>query len=122
VIVQDEATSVVWGMPGYIYAAGQADGMYPLKQLERQVTRRVIESCGGRAAAWNESSRPPQNAEVSAVESLKGPGPIGCFGVLRVLAHLHGDDRVLVVLLIAFGVAEIHLVAVNPKLNGLADR
>jgi chemotaxis response regulator CheB len=39
VIVQDEATSVVWGMAGYIYAAGQADGMYPLKQLERQVTR-----------------------------------------------------------------------------------
>lgn len=30
-----EATSAVRGRPGYIYAAGQADGMYSLKQLER---------------------------------------------------------------------------------------
>lgn len=53
VIVQDEATSVVWG----IYAAGQADGMYLLKQLERQVRRRVMESRGGRVSAWSESSQ-----------------------------------------------------------------
>lgn len=44
VIVQDEASSVVWGMPGLVYAAGQADGVYPLKQLATEITRRVFES------------------------------------------------------------------------------
>jgi len=58
VIVQDEATSVVWGMPGYVYAAGQADRMYPLKQLERQVTRRVMQSRRRRVSACSESSQP----------------------------------------------------------------
>ena len=29
VIIQDEASAVVWGMPGLVYAAGQADGVYP---------------------------------------------------------------------------------------------
>jgi two-component system chemotaxis response regulator CheB len=51
VIVQDEATSAVWGMPGFIYSAGNADGIYPLSRLEREVTRRVVESRGGREGA-----------------------------------------------------------------------
>jgi two-component system, chemotaxis family, protein-glutamate methylesterase/glutaminase len=44
VIVQDEASSVVWGMPGLVYAAGQADGVYPLAQLGQEITRRVLQS------------------------------------------------------------------------------
>ena len=44
VIIQDEASSVVWGMPGLVYAAGQADAVYPLEQLGREITRRVLES------------------------------------------------------------------------------
>jgi len=44
VIIQDEASSVVWGMPGLVYAAGQADGIYPLNQLGQEITRRVLES------------------------------------------------------------------------------
>jgi two-component system chemotaxis response regulator CheB len=44
VIVQDEASSVVWGMPGLVYAAGYADAVYPLNQLASEVTRRVAES------------------------------------------------------------------------------
>ena len=43
-IVQDEASSVVWGMPGLVYAAGQADGIYPLNQLAHEITRRVVQS------------------------------------------------------------------------------
>ena len=31
VIIQDEASSVVWGMPGLVHAAGQADGVYPAR-------------------------------------------------------------------------------------------
>jgi two-component system, chemotaxis family, protein-glutamate methylesterase/glutaminase len=44
VIVQDEATSVVWGMPGLVYAAGQADGVYPIDKIAPEITRRVLES------------------------------------------------------------------------------
>ncbi len=62
VIVQDEATSVVWGMPGFIYAAGNADGVYPLSHLEREVTRRVVESRGGRVAG-SEGARAVENVQ-----------------------------------------------------------
>jgi two-component system chemotaxis response regulator CheB len=44
VIIQDEASSVVWGMPGLVCAAGQADGVYPLDQLAPEITRRVLQS------------------------------------------------------------------------------
>ena len=44
VIIQDEASAVVWGMPGLVYAAGQADGVYPLGQLASEITRRVLQS------------------------------------------------------------------------------
>jgi two-component system chemotaxis response regulator CheB len=51
VIIQDEASSVVWGMPGLVYAAGQADGVYPLNQLGQEITRRVLQSRMQRTAA-----------------------------------------------------------------------
>ena len=44
VIIQDEPSSVVWGMPGLIHAAGEADAVYPLDQLAAQITRRVLQS------------------------------------------------------------------------------
>ncbi|MFY9791461.1 MAG: chemotaxis response regulator protein-glutamate methylesterase [Candidatus Sulfotelmatobacter sp.] len=44
VIIQDEPSSVVWGMPGLVYAAGQADAVYPLDQLAPEITRRVLQS------------------------------------------------------------------------------
>ena len=49
VIIQDEASSVVWGMPGLVHASGQADAMYPLGQLGQEITRRVLESRSPRA-------------------------------------------------------------------------
>lgn len=51
VIVQDQASSVVWGMPGAVCAAGQADGVYPLNQLAAEVTRRVLHNRVMHAAA-----------------------------------------------------------------------
>ncbi len=51
VIIQDEASAVVWGMPGLVYAAGQADAVYPLDQLGQEITRRVIQSRGPRPAS-----------------------------------------------------------------------
>jgi two-component system chemotaxis response regulator CheB len=41
VIVQDEASSVVWGMPGFVARAGLASEVIPLEHLGREVRRRV---------------------------------------------------------------------------------
>jgi two-component system chemotaxis response regulator CheB len=41
VIVQDEASSVVWGMPGFVARAGLASQVLPLDQLGGEVRRRV---------------------------------------------------------------------------------
>ena len=41
VIVQDEASSVVWGMPGNVARAGLADGIVPLKELGAEIVDRV---------------------------------------------------------------------------------
>ena len=41
VIVQDEATSVVWGMPGRVAMAGLADQTLPLDEIAPAIVRRV---------------------------------------------------------------------------------
>lgn len=44
VIIQDESSSVVWGMPGLVHASGLDDACYPLNQLAGEITRRVLHS------------------------------------------------------------------------------
>jgi two-component system, chemotaxis family, protein-glutamate methylesterase/glutaminase len=44
VIIQDEASSVVWGMPGLVHASGLDDAAYPLDHLAAEITRRVVQS------------------------------------------------------------------------------
>jgi two-component system chemotaxis response regulator CheB len=41
VIVQDEASSVVWGMPGFVARAGLAEIILPLDQIGIEIIRRV---------------------------------------------------------------------------------
>ena len=41
VIVQDEASSVVWGMPGFVAKAGLADAELPLDHIGQDMQRRV---------------------------------------------------------------------------------
>ncbi len=41
VIVQDEATSVVWGMPGFVARAGLAEQILPLDQIAKEIARRA---------------------------------------------------------------------------------
>jgi two-component system chemotaxis response regulator CheB len=41
ILAQDEATSVVWGMPGYVARAGLADKVLPLPLLAGEIVRRV---------------------------------------------------------------------------------
>jgi two-component system chemotaxis response regulator CheB len=44
VLAQDEATSVVWGMPGYVARAGLAAELLPLDRLAGAIERRVQRS------------------------------------------------------------------------------
>ncbi len=44
VIVQDEASSVVWGMPGFVARAGLAEKILPLTQIGGEICRRVAAS------------------------------------------------------------------------------
>jgi len=48
VIIQDEASSVVWGMPGLVHASGLDAAAYPLDQLAPEITRRVLQSRGSK--------------------------------------------------------------------------
>jgi two-component system chemotaxis response regulator CheB len=41
VYVQDEASSVVWGMPGQVAAAGFADSIFPLRSMAAEIDRHV---------------------------------------------------------------------------------
>ncbi len=41
IIVQDEASSVVWGMPGYVAKAGLADRIMPVALIADEIIRRV---------------------------------------------------------------------------------
>lgn len=44
VVVQDEASSAIWGMPGRVAAAGLADCVCPLANLAAEIVRRVYRS------------------------------------------------------------------------------
>ena len=41
VLVQDEASSVVWSMPGSVAEAGLADAVLPLEQIGPEIVRRA---------------------------------------------------------------------------------
>jgi two-component system chemotaxis response regulator CheB len=51
ILIQDEASSVVWGMPGLVARKGLADGILPLKELGPEIRRRVLEGRGARRAS-----------------------------------------------------------------------
>jgi two-component system chemotaxis response regulator CheB len=46
IVVQDEATSVVWGMPGHVARAGLADLVTPLPKISHEILRRVRSNRG----------------------------------------------------------------------------
>jgi two-component system chemotaxis response regulator CheB len=65
ILVQDQASSIVWGMPGQIAAAGLADGTYALKSMAAEICRR---------AALKRSS-PSGASRPSTAEARKGAVP-----------------------------------------------
>lgn len=50
ILAQDEASSVVWGMPGAVARAGAADAVMPLSEVGDEIVRRVIASRTGASA------------------------------------------------------------------------
>jgi two-component system chemotaxis response regulator CheB len=55
IMVQDEASSVVWGMPGAVVNAGMADKICPLPEISQEVVRRVAT---GRMQAYAVAANP----------------------------------------------------------------
>jgi two-component system, chemotaxis family, protein-glutamate methylesterase/glutaminase len=51
VLIQDQASSVVWGMPGSVASAGLADQIYPLGAIAPEIIRRVVSRRPGSAHA-----------------------------------------------------------------------
>jgi two-component system chemotaxis response regulator CheB len=49
VVVQDQATSVVWGMPGAVATAGYADEVLPLDRVAEAISRRLAGPRAGTA-------------------------------------------------------------------------
>ncbi len=43
VLVQDQASSAVWGMPGQVANAGLADAVLPINQLSREITHQLMQ-------------------------------------------------------------------------------
>lgn len=51
VLAQDQASSVVWGMPGAVATAGLAERVLPLRELAPEIVRRLVASPAGSAVA-----------------------------------------------------------------------
>lgn len=63
VLVQDEASSVVWGMPGAVATAGLADRVMPLHALGAEISRRLAE--GRHSSRAKTDQHPITNGPVS---------------------------------------------------------
>ena len=51
IYVQDEATSVVWGMPGFVARLGLADKILPLNQIGLEIVRAATMQIAARSQA-----------------------------------------------------------------------
>jgi two-component system, chemotaxis family, protein-glutamate methylesterase/glutaminase len=55
ILAQDEKSSVVWGMPGFVAKAGLADAVLPLAELTGEILRRVARAAAARTAVRSRS-------------------------------------------------------------------
>ena len=55
ILVQDQASSVVWGMPRFVAEAGLVDQVLSLRDLGPETVRRVMESRGASRASGSPS-------------------------------------------------------------------
>lgn len=63
ILAQDEASSVVWGMPGFVARAGLPDRVLPLSEMAAEITRRVTALSTGVAHAMPGTSRDGRRLE-----------------------------------------------------------
>jgi two-component system chemotaxis response regulator CheB len=66
ILIQDEATSVVWGMPGAVCRAGIADKMVPLSQISTEINTSV-KGISARAFASRNEFRPATSSLTPAL-------------------------------------------------------
>jgi two-component system chemotaxis response regulator CheB len=52
VIVQDEASSVIYGMPRSVVESGRADRVVPLSEISRQIVEMCTEPAGVQRKTW----------------------------------------------------------------------
>jgi two-component system, chemotaxis family, protein-glutamate methylesterase/glutaminase len=64
VIIQDEASSVVWGMPGQVAAAGLAEGIFSLNEIPRELERRTN---------WRQSSPAKTQESATKLDNIRPP-------------------------------------------------
>jgi two-component system chemotaxis response regulator CheB len=94
VIAQDEASSVVWGMPGAVASAGLAHRVLPLGEIATAVVGLV--QAGSRAAQAATRPATPPSALSSAVPSTLPGRPSSTAGrasVSRATPHTSGGAR-----------------------------
>lgn len=70
VLVQDEATSVVWGMPGAVCEAGLADEVLPIDKIAAAIVRLTTAGSGFRRSSSFSGSGPGTGPRTGT-----GPGP-----------------------------------------------
>ena len=67
VLAQDEATSVVWGMPGFVAQSGLAEKVLPLSQIAAEIVLRVSEP----RAAGSPAFRSPEAVSPSHADQRR---------------------------------------------------
>jgi two-component system, chemotaxis family, protein-glutamate methylesterase/glutaminase len=57
IVAQDEKSSVVWGMPGFVAKAGLADAILPLPEIAGDIMRRINRSSAAKAASRSQERK-----------------------------------------------------------------
>lgn len=65
VLAQDEASSVVWGMPGLVVRGGLADQVLPISEMAAEITRRVSSGAFGASDTTPAASHDVRRADAS---------------------------------------------------------
>jgi two-component system chemotaxis response regulator CheB len=65
VFVQDEASCIVWGMPGQVAAAGHADRILALSSMAQEIVRRVAMQRTVAAATIPKATIPQRRSELA---------------------------------------------------------
>ncbi len=85
IIVQDEASSVVWGMPGYVAKGGLADRILPLPEIANEIMQRVSYGRQGKANfPLGISESPRRRARWSESWGLSHENSITCANCLQI--------------------------------------